>query len=170
MSTMFSTKFIEELFKPQEMYSNASTRQIFDRLAHSSIMRLNESSMDKLYDLMTMGVKYQMLASTQASDLLQVTLTHFDSLLEIAQGSEVQPLLESARALTVERYGPMTVGSWTLLRQTFARFFQDRKVKVSLFLQENIQLNDGSFVLSSSGALPVITATPGSIRFRLTCS
>lgn len=29
------------------------------QLAHSSIMRLNESSMSKLFDLVTMGVKYQ---------------------------------------------------------------------------------------------------------------
>jgi len=36
------------------VYSQRSTRQIFDKLAHSSIMRLSESSMDKLYDLMTM--------------------------------------------------------------------------------------------------------------------
>ena len=46
--TMFSTKFVDELFLPQEIYSNHSTRQIFERLAHSSIMRLNESSMDKV--------------------------------------------------------------------------------------------------------------------------
>lgn len=45
---MYSAKFIEELFKPQEVYTDRSTRQIFDRLAHSSIMRLNETSMDKV--------------------------------------------------------------------------------------------------------------------------
>ena len=33
--------------------------QIFVKLAHSSIMCLNESSMDKLYDLITMGFKFQ---------------------------------------------------------------------------------------------------------------
>lgn len=54
VSTLFSEQFVEELFKPSKLYSNAATRQIFDKLAHSSIMRLNESSMDKLYDLMTM--------------------------------------------------------------------------------------------------------------------
>ena len=32
---------------------------MFDKLAHASIMRLNSNSMDKLYDLMTMAVKYQ---------------------------------------------------------------------------------------------------------------
>ena len=46
--TMYNPMFIEELFRPQEAYSMSSTRQIFDRLAHSSIMRLNESSMDKV--------------------------------------------------------------------------------------------------------------------------
>ena len=41
VSTWFDNQFIEELFKPQEIYSLASVRQIFERLAHSSIMRLS---------------------------------------------------------------------------------------------------------------------------------
>lgn len=44
---MYNSKFIAELFRGQDVYSMQSTRQIFDKLAHSSIMRLNESSMDK---------------------------------------------------------------------------------------------------------------------------
>lgn len=32
-----------QVFKPAVMYSSTSTRQIFERLAHSSIMRLSES-------------------------------------------------------------------------------------------------------------------------------
>lgn len=44
VKTMFETSFMKDkLFVPQEMYSLHSTRQIFDRLAHSSIMRLSES-------------------------------------------------------------------------------------------------------------------------------
>lgn len=41
--TWFDNSFIEELFKPQELYSLTATREIFGRLAHSSIMRLNQS-------------------------------------------------------------------------------------------------------------------------------
>lgn len=61
------------------MYSSSSTREIFNKLAHSSIMRLNESSMDKLYDLMTMGFKHQVgsgmlgRASTVCWALMPVT-------------------------------------------------------------------------------------------------
>ena len=45
---MYNPKFIAELFRPQDVYSMTATRQVFDRLAHSSIMRLNENSMDKV--------------------------------------------------------------------------------------------------------------------------
>lgn len=58
VKTMLSKKFVEELFRAQEMYSMQSTRQIFEKLAHSSIMKLNATSMNKLFDLMLMGVKY----------------------------------------------------------------------------------------------------------------
>lgn len=43
VSTWLDNRFIEELFKPQQLYSLTATRQIFERLAHSSIMRLNQS-------------------------------------------------------------------------------------------------------------------------------
>merc|ERR1711971_1063063 len=78
--TMYNPKFIAELFRSQEVYTVHSTRQIFDRLAHSSIMRLNESSMDKLFDLMTMGFKYQLLSCSYPQQLLQVTQNHLNEL------------------------------------------------------------------------------------------
>ena len=40
---------------------------MFDKLAHASIMRLNSNSMDKLYDLMTMAVKYQVTKTKTSS-------------------------------------------------------------------------------------------------------
>lgn len=80
--TMIASTFVDELFKHQVLlinlricfptynfynicpilkviYSRRAMRAVFDRLAHSSIMRLNTNSMDKLFDLMTMAVKYQ---------------------------------------------------------------------------------------------------------------
>lgn len=45
---MLAPKFVEELFKPQEIYGSQMIRGLFDQLAHSSIMRLNENSMDKV--------------------------------------------------------------------------------------------------------------------------
>ncbi len=48
ISNMFSDGFLEEIFKPQELCSKKALKTIFERLAHTSIMRLNESSMEKV--------------------------------------------------------------------------------------------------------------------------
>ena len=48
ISTMFNQRFMENLFRPQEIYSKKGMRTVFDRLAHASIMRLNTASMDKV--------------------------------------------------------------------------------------------------------------------------
>ncbi len=45
---MFNATFLEELMRPQEVYTSIAARQVFDKLAHTSIMRLNENSMDKV--------------------------------------------------------------------------------------------------------------------------
>eukprot|EP00397_Hematodinium_sp_SG-2012_P052361 GEMP01061855.1.p1 GENE.GEMP01061855.1~~GEMP01061855.1.p1 ORF type:complete len:321 (+),score=64.70 GEMP01061855.1:45-1007(+) len=88
--TMFQSKFVAELFEPQEMYSMASTRQIFERLAHSSIMRLNESSMDKLFDLMTMGFKSQLIWLTCPEEILQVCMNHHEVKISLFLQGETQ--------------------------------------------------------------------------------
>ena len=45
---MFNGKFVDELFRPQELYPKKAVKHIFEKLAHTSIMRLNEASMDKV--------------------------------------------------------------------------------------------------------------------------
>lgn len=51
VQNLSSPPFVEELFKKQKMYTEEGVRKLFERLAHSSIMRLNESSMSKVIDV-----------------------------------------------------------------------------------------------------------------------
>ncbi|KAK3262262.1 hypothetical protein CYMTET_28871 [Cymbomonas tetramitiformis] len=150
--TMFSGKFISEVFKPDEIYSNQSTRQIFERLAHSSIMRLSESSMDKLYDLMTMGFKYQLLACKRPADILEVTLRHTETVRNCCNDAEVIAMVSAAEDMIRAHYKSLMPGDWTQLRHALCRFFHDRRIKVSLFLQEGIQSSDGRITLRPSEA------------------
>lgn len=48
IANMFSDKFLDEIFKPQELCSKKALKTIFEKLAHTSIMRLNETSMEKV--------------------------------------------------------------------------------------------------------------------------
>lgn len=163
--TMYTPLFLEELFKPQEIYSATSTKQIFEKLAHSSIMRLNKTSMDKLYDLMTMGVKYQLLSCKSAHQFLQVTLNHLDSLIDMVKSESVNKLVQLAINKSISMYSQLSNGNWLLLQQVIYQFFQGKKIKVSLFLQQNLQSLNGTLILNNKGVLPYGTEKPGSITY-----
>ena len=90
VANLLKRSFLEELFRPQEVYSSWAMRLVFDKLAHSSIMRLSADSMDKLYALMTMGLKYQVLWCTRPEALVDVTVRHLEVLASMlaSKGSE----------------------------------------------------------------------------------
>lgn len=161
---MFSEQFLTELFKPQDMYSTSSTKQIFEKLAHSSIMRLNRSSMDKLFDLMTMGLKYQFLQCTCPQQFMHITLHHLEATSALVDSPSFTTLLQSAISHVLKLYTTFSHGHWIRLQQSLLRFVQGRRVKVSLFLQHQMQLSDGSIVIDNKGRLPHGTEVPGSIR------
>jgi hypothetical protein len=44
VGTLFERRFVaDKLFVPQDAYSLQATRKVFDRIAHSSIMKLSEN-------------------------------------------------------------------------------------------------------------------------------
>eukprot|EP00605_Chrysophyceae_sp_TOSAG23-4_P001750 GSChrysophyteH1.ASY1.ANO1.1937.1 assembled CDS len=169
IGAMFDPSFCVGLFQPQMMYTCTSARQIFDRLAHSSLMRLNKSSMDKLFDLMTMSFKHQILNCSHPREFLYVTLLHLQAIRNIVQGhTQTMNLLSETEVKLISLYGPSGpcsgLGPQMLLKQSLLEFLQDKKVRASLFLQHDIQTRDGSFNLSITGPLPFGTLVPGSVR------
>ncbi|XP_068125160.1 protein OSCP1 isoform X2 [Hyperolius riggenbachi] len=165
ITTMFNKKFMEELFKPQELYSKKALRTVFDRLAHASIMRLNQASMDKLYDLMTMAFKYQVLLCPRPKDILLVTFNHMDAIKDFIRDSPsiLNQVDETFRQL-IELYNCLPAGEFQLIRQTLLIFFQDMHIRVSIFLKDKVQNSNGRFVLPTTGPVPWGTEVPGLIR------
>ena len=88
--SMLANKFVEELFRPQPMYTITATKQIFKKLAHSSIMKLNETSMQKLFDLMVMGLKYQMQMTVQPEELYHITMKHLNTMQDLVSGTAAE--------------------------------------------------------------------------------
>eukprot|EP00698_Gefionella_okellyi_P023009 TRINITY_DN7728_c0_g2_i1.p1 TRINITY_DN7728_c0_g2~~TRINITY_DN7728_c0_g2_i1.p1 ORF type:complete len:347 (-),score=79.16 TRINITY_DN7728_c0_g2_i1:19-1059(-) len=162
---MCNPKFLEEVFRPQDAFSNTSMRGIFNRLAHSSIMRLSVASMDKLYDLMTMGVKYQSVTLSYPAELLTITMNHINYLKALTEkNTSVRLMVEDAENRIQKMYGSLTMAQFQGLRTAIALFFQDRRVKVSLFLQDGIQHNDGELALTPGGWIPPYSHLPGTVR------
>ncbi|KAI3361226.1 hypothetical protein L3Q82_013423 [Scortum barcoo] len=170
ITTMFNKKFLEELFKPQELYSKKALRTVFDRLAHASIMRLNQASMDKLYDLMTMAFKYQVLLCPRPKDILLVSFNHMDAIKDFVKDTpSILSQVDETYQQLIEMYTPLSHGDFQLIRQTLLIFFQDMHIRVSIFLKDKVQNSNGRFVLPTSGPVPHGTQVPGLIRM-FSCS
>ncbi|KTG38951.1 hypothetical protein cypCar_00013990 [Cyprinus carpio] len=166
VGTMFSKAFLGELLPPQDLYSHRALRTVLTRIAHASIMRLNPASMDKLYDLMAMAFKYQIVLCPRPQDLLLITFNHMDTIKELVKDnpSLVNQINEAQRQL-IEVYTPLSDGEFQLLRHTLLVLFQDMQIRVSIFLKEKIQNPNGHFVLQTSGPVPCGFEVPGLIRW-----
>eukprot|EP01016_Furgasonia_blochmanni_P015712 TRINITY_DN1871_c0_g1_i15.p1 TRINITY_DN1871_c0_g1~~TRINITY_DN1871_c0_g1_i15.p1 ORF type:complete len:332 (+),score=37.20 TRINITY_DN1871_c0_g1_i15:239-1234(+) len=141
------------------------TRQIFDKVAHSSIMKLNETSMNKLFDLMIMGLKYQVIASKSPQEIYQITLNHINNVTAMVDEQDVIKLLEVAKKTLISKYSKFTMFDYIILRQELLGFLQDRHVRVSLLMQEQFQNNDGSMVISTDGRGGPCVGKPGLVRY-----
>ncbi|XP_038580531.1 protein OSCP1a isoform X1 [Micropterus salmoides] len=165
VGTMFSKAFMDELLKPQQLYSHRTMKTVLTRLAHASIMRLNPASMDRLYELMVMAFKYQVFLCPRPKDLLLISYNHIDTIRELVKDTPVvvHQVDETHRKI-IEVYSPLSEGEFQLLRQTLLIFLQDMHVRVSLFLKNLVQKPNGRFALSTSGPVPHGTDVPGLIR------
>lgn len=164
--SMFGEKFLDEIFRPQELCSRKALRTIFEKLAHTSIMRLNESSMDKLFDLMTMALKYQLSLVTRPKELILVTLNHLDSALPFVKNSATcVHLIELAYVRLFKTFGHLNDVEMQMIRFTMLNFFQDLKIKVSVFLKEKVQNWSGTFILYHEGAVSHGCEPPGTIVY-----
>ncbi|XP_026206051.1 protein OSCP1a [Anabas testudineus] len=165
IGTLFSKAFMDELLKPQQLYSHRTMKTVLTRLAHASIMRLNPASMDRLYELMVMAFKYQVFLCPRPKDLLLISYNHLDTIREFVKDTPVVVnQVDEAHRKIIEVYSSLSEGEFQLLRQTLLIFFQDLHVRVSLFLRDKIQNPNGRFALSTSGPVPHGIDVPGLIR------
>jgi hypothetical protein len=166
--SMLNPATLSAFLEPEDVFSQRSARRVFDKLAHSSIMRLNKPSMDKLYDLMTMAWKYQLLQSVGPRALLDITYRHLEQLRALVGGSvEATKAVDAASTVIAATYATLPLGELAALRRAVFRFVQDRHVKVSLFLAEGrkLQMPDATIVLDGFDLLPPGTEASGTVRY-----
>lgn len=162
---MFASGFINDLFQPRKLPDILSVKQIFEKFAHSSIMRLNKSSMDKLFDLMMMGLKYQVLQCASPQQYLHLLLNHLDTIAQLVDGVGSIDLLSETIDLSSTTFSALSIPQWIQLKHCLYKFIKGKKIKVSLFLQNRMQSLDGVLNLDLRGKLPYKTGIPGYILY-----
>lgn len=147
LSVLLSKQLICELMKPQPPYTHEKVREIIEEVAQSSIMRLDPTSMNKLWELITMVLKWQV---TMSDNLIKLTSRH---LLEL-EGYIVKPntKLQLQRVQNIiTNFGKVfTQNEQSALREEVLDWLKVFKIRVSLLLRMGLQNEDCSFVMNNT--------------------
>ena len=170
VSHLFDKKFIAGINKHKIVAKHQDVRQMFEKLAHSSIMRLNSTSMSKLFELMLMSLKLQILRTRYPEEMFKITLNHLESIRSILTDQDpsgnkdlINDLNECISNFNKD-YSQLTPYDYVILKQTLLRFLQGKNVKVSIFIQDNLQSNNSTIYLPMNEKAPPLVNKPGVIK------
>ncbi|CAD5221761.1 unnamed protein product [Bursaphelenchus xylophilus] len=168
LETVFREKFLEKMFYPQEIYSKSTVRQFFDKMAQISAMHLdNTSSMNRLFDMMTMVVKHQMMSIDEPKQIIDVTVNHLEGIKEIlGHHPEISPQIEFAQTTFINSFSDIETWEMALIRYALLNYFQDSHMKMGEMLRAGVQLENGRFVLLGKEIrIPLDASPPGSVKY-----
>ncbi|KAK0083206.1 hypothetical protein PV325_009164, partial [Microctonus aethiopoides] len=114
-------------------------RSTMENIALSSIMKLDNDSMNKLFDLMTMMVKYQLTAATGPREIILITLNHIDSFREIISTTNAHQCVTLIHEMIINFYSKFTYNEIWQSRNDCLNELSSINVRVSILLKLGIQ-------------------------------
>lgn len=110
-----------------------------------SLMRLDTTSMDKLWDLMTMLYKWQMFVAKSSNDVLDITLRHLGGIEKMLPDSEKTLIIDNARAVVVAFWNRLIDLDRIEIRNRIIKWLRPYNMKISVLLRLGLQRSDASF-------------------------
>lgn len=167
---LFEKQFLQSLLTPQEMFSFKSTKTIFEKIIQTTQMSLSDSGVDKLFDLMMVSFKYQLMNCIHPQELFVITENHLDRIVTLCTGEdnlplEVQSCIDYASQNVLDVYRGMPLWELYEVKQTLLKYLQPCTTKVSLFTSNQLQNSDGSFNIRHKFQIPPRTPKPGVMRY-----
>ncbi|KAJ3113040.1 Protein oscp1 [Phlyctochytrium bullatum] len=118
----------------------------FRTVVQSSAMRLTDSGLEKLFELLVMSFKYQLFACSFPLEVYLISVNHLKAWEDYCSSAKAKPRLTALRT-KIEKLSTIGGKSLCTLRQDLNDLFGRANSKVSHFINAGIQsATDGSFV------------------------
>ncbi|RLU23577.1 hypothetical protein DMN91_003782 [Ooceraea biroi] len=144
-AALLNPKVLSPMFEESPMIGMPHLRTILESVALSSIMKLDANSMDKLFDLMTMMVKYQLTAASGPREIVLIMLNHIDGMRDMVSDVNAQKCVTLVQEMVVDFYSCLTFDEIWRARQSCLRGLESYNVRVSILLRRGLQNEDASF-------------------------
>lgn len=148
-TVLLHPKLLDELFLPQPVATHAIIKQLLQDISTTSIMRLDDYSMSKLWDLMTMIFKWQLSVTTN-QNIFDITRRHLKSIAILLPHYFPKCLIEQAMhrfEVLVQKFND---DDYRCLSNTMILWFSEYHTKISVLLRLGLQKKDGTFCLPAT--------------------
>ena len=99
---LLNPTILPSIFDERPLTGISTLRSTLECVVLSSIMKLDKNSMNKLFDLMIMMVKYQLTAATGPREVILLTLNHTDAIREMVSNSNAQQCVGLVHEMVVD--------------------------------------------------------------------
>ncbi|KAL4710858.1 hypothetical protein ACJJTC_002488 [Scirpophaga incertulas] len=149
MTVLLHPKLLDELFIPQPVATHDIIKQLIQDISNTSIMKLDDYSMAKLWDLMTMIFKWQLSVATD-QNIFDITRRHLKNVAFLMPHYFLKTIIEQAMRrfeILAQRF---TDNDYKSLSNTLILWFSEYHTKISVLIRLGLQKKDGMFNLPST--------------------
>ncbi|QDZ20359.1 organic solute transport protein [Chloropicon primus] len=143
-AVLFSESLWDQVITPQDLYTSESTRSVLEKIVHSSLIKLNVTSMNKLYDLTQMVFKHQLLTCSKPSMLWALTKKHIETIQDLVPNLIKLKDFNTSMGKFTAVAESLSASDWLALRQNLLEFFKGKRVKITLLMNTKFQSPNGS--------------------------
>ncbi|CAD8200546.1 unnamed protein product [Paramecium pentaurelia] len=155
---------LQKIFTPAKTLSNNEIFQQVDQVVHCSIMKLNEDSLSKLFDLVIMTLKSYVMKSNSPYEIYLCTLRHFDVIQEIGINDQAIQAVLQCKQTFIDKYSKLSSFEYMMIRGEIMKLLGGKFTRVQMFLNDKSQNQDGTFQQRSYGLSGYGVGQPGVIR------
>ncbi|XP_059057869.1 protein OSCP1 [Achroia grisella] len=149
LTVLLHPKLLDELFIPQPVATHVVIRQLLQDVSATSIMKLDDYSMKKLWDLMTMIVKWQLSVATN-QNIFDITMRHLKNVATLMPQYFPKCIIDQAMKRFQSLAQRFTDDDYKCIVNTLILWFSEYHTKISVLLRLGLQRKDGTFNLPST--------------------
>ncbi|KAH8336671.1 hypothetical protein KR059_000780 [Drosophila kikkawai] len=150
-TVLLEPKFIDSLLNGSkhnnaQLLTSEHCKFMLNDIATCSLMRLDEQSMAKLWNLMTVVYKWQLFVSRHQHHLLEITFRHLDAVNRLYPDARRHMLIDFTKNTLLDFWNACGEEAQLSIYQTNRAWLQCFNTKISLLIRLGFQAMDGSFI------------------------
>lgn len=146
VEAIFKAHLVKGVLTPQEPMTIVTMRDIFRKLAHSSIMKLDNASMEKLLFLIIMTLKKEFFLSSSPLELYAITKGNLKTLQDYVANTNAESTMKSAAEQFIALGDKMSFMEYHQMREYVLSAMEVYQTKVVNFAEVGLQTERGKLI------------------------